>query len=509
MKLSPFVIGVISAQSGDYDYTGDDDRHTGHYGGSTFGGSTWNYGSGGRSGTTATSVTCWESNNMGSHDTHHSHMNDQTDQYGWANTHYGHETSVGSVNSIGSSTFNSAGGAVDYHSALAFDHRLSGCIYEVVDWEFTSNTYNKVHYMTFGTAANGVGYDTTNGNIFPVWWHYFNAHVIAGGNTNIHGLVMANPTYEGLGYLNFIVTFLKGTQTADERLPSNDHNIDDDFHTDLYSNGDNFSLAIDTTSTCTYTDLGSNACYMSKYVRSSNAATDDWAFTRLAISSFPHNDLGKDFRFNVRMMHHLGEGDSEEFYDSYYFYRVNTISIQFPASVSCPYEMGHDGNVNMHKCMDSAGPSGHITHDGANNRVAIFTETLADNNSASNVFTHICTDTPTVHKHKCGDLYSVSGLMNTYDEYAQQEYGTLQEVWFQFYYKYQQTTNNIGGEVDDDDTGVYNYPNKLFNAFEVVSVTASCESSGSSNNLGPNVCNAGGLVARSEEFWHENIQSGR
>lgn len=98
--------------------------------------------------------------------------------------------------------------------------------------------------------------------------------------------------------------------------------------------------------------------------------------------------------------------------------------------------------------------------------------------------------------------------MNTYDEYAQQEYGTLQEIWFQFYYKYQQTTNNIGGEVDDDDTGVYNYPNKLFNAFEVTSVTATCQSTGS-NNLGPNVCNAGGQTARSEENWHENIQSGR
>merc|ERR1711993_53462 len=37
---------------------------------------------------------------------------------------------------------------------------------------------------------------------------------------------------------------------------------------------------------------------------------------------------------------------------------------------------------------------------------------------------------------KCGTHYTVKGLMNTYDEFAQQEYGTMQEFWFQFHYHY-------------------------------------------------------------------------
>ena len=93
MKLSPFLVGVISAQSGDYneDYEvnyDDADRgknkknkqenyntgyNTGYDSGydnswSGFGADSYNYGSG-KAGTGtpyyATAVTCWESNNMG------------------------------------------------------------------------------------------------------------------------------------------------------------------------------------------------------------------------------------------------------------------------------------------------------------------------------------------------------------------------------------------------------------------------------------------------------------
>merc|ERR1739848_506488 len=112
----------------------------------------------------------------------------------------------------------------------------------------------------------------THSNIFPVWWHYFNAHVIAGGSTHQHKLVMANPTYEGLGYLNFIVTFLlgDGSNGDSERDPqTNDHNLDDEYHTDLYSNGD--------------------SCFNSKYVQTvPHNASDNWTFIQFGISSFPH-----------------------------------------------------------------------------------------------------------------------------------------------------------------------------------------------------------------------------
>merc|ERR1719327_317206 len=38
--------------------------------------------------------------------------------------------------------------------------------------------------------------------------------------------------------------------------------------------------------------------------------------------------------------------------------------------------------------------------------------------------------------YKCGQKYTVHGLMNTYDEHAQLEYGTMQEIWFQFWHHY-------------------------------------------------------------------------
>jgi len=57
--------------------------------------------------------------------------------------------------------------------------------------------------------------------------------------------------------------------------------------------------------------------------------------------------------------------------------------------------------------------------------------------------------------------------MNTYDEYAQQEYGTHQEFWFQFnyYYAYSTPLQNKCDNYEDFDC--YQAPNMLFNAFEV------------------------------------------
>merc|ERR1711887_31271 len=133
-------------------------------------------------------------------------------------------------------------------------------------------------------------------------------------------------------------------------------------------------------------------------------------------------------------------------------------------------------------------------------------ESFADLNGhvGSGHFGHICS-APAEGMHACGDSYSVSGLMNMYDEYAQQEYGTHQEIWFQFYYKYKHDLLPGGGDIDETQTGVYNYPNKLFNAFEVVSVTGSCDYT---NVFKDNVCNGGAGDGVSEDNWSENIQSG-
>ena len=62
----------------------------------------------------------------------------------------------------------------------------------------------------------------------------------------------------------------------------------------------------------------------------------------LAISSFPHNQLGKDFRFNIRTLHTMGDGKhrAEERAAgvntaySYFFYAITTITIEFPEYVS-------------------------------------------------------------------------------------------------------------------------------------------------------------------------------
>ena len=77
--------------------------------------------------------------------------------------------------------------------------------------------------------------------------------------------------------------------------------------------------------------------------------TDTWKVNSdtlhrgLAISSFPHNQLGKDFRFNIRTLHQMGDGyyraslrasnSSNKAY-SYFFYAISAIQIKFPEYVS-------------------------------------------------------------------------------------------------------------------------------------------------------------------------------
>jgi len=66
----------------------------------------------------------------------------------------------------------------------------------------------------------------------------------------------------------------------------------------------------------------------------------------LVVSSFPHNNLGKDFRFNLRVLQGLKQtaGVAKETaafrnaagtqYYSYYFYKINEIAIEFPFPVA-------------------------------------------------------------------------------------------------------------------------------------------------------------------------------
>jgi len=448
-----------------------------------------------------TAVTCWESNHMGSHDTNpdgHSHEGDapgitgqeNRDNYGWLNIHENHATTGTESNA---------------HSSDAFDHRLSGCIYEGSGFTYGATTYDRFWNVVYAD----------NTDLSPVWWHYFNAHVLEGGSKSAHKIVMANPTYEGLGYVNFIVTFVKVTAATGngnfvEATLGTYINKHETYHTDRYAPASHFTISYDDTANQWYSTMAAPVSGVASW-------TDN-----VAISSFPQNDLGKDFRFNIRILHKMGEGDQDEAIDSYYWYKVNTVTITFPATVGCHWDTMADTTQGYWRCMDSAsGPTinptsnpvvnpqgGHMswvsndaTHsDGTRRR---FHESFEDSPAISGGLcstTYSASDNRRMEKMACGKTYKVEGLMNTYDEYAQQEYGTHQEFWFQFNYYYALT-----GTLETDCTGYedfdcYQAPNHLFNAFEISTVTLECNADNLDSHNG-NKCDKGSSEDYSVETW--------
>ena len=88
------------------------------------------------------------------------------------------------------------------------------------------------------------------------------------------------------------------------------------------------------------------------------AATSAWSYNHdLVVSSFPHNNLGKDFRFNLRILQGALAADTtdeptsanffaktkqaaNQVYRSYYFYKINQIDIRFPYYVA--YALHHE-----------------------------------------------------------------------------------------------------------------------------------------------------------------------
>jgi len=105
-----------------------------------------------------------------------------------------------------------------------------------------------------------------------------------------------------------------------------------------------------------------------------------------AISSFPHNELGKDFRFNIRTLHNMGNGVAKQYYQiqnltaltgneagqgtvfntlrtsnlrtsetvwSYYFYAVDTIKIAFPEFVARVNHCDRHSHRNTSHCLNN------------------------------------------------------------------------------------------------------------------------------------------------------------
>jgi len=498
MKLASTLFGVILAQegSGSYDDYGED-AERGKVKQQGYSAPTYNYNSYeaptyqysdnagyGRSNTvTVTAVTCWESNHMGSHDTNpdgHSHEGnapgisgqDNRDGYGWLNIHENHLTTSGA----------------NAHSLDAFDHRLSGCIYEGSGFTYSATTYDHYWDVTYSKAT-----------LSPVWWHYFNAHVLPGGSKGAHDIVMANPTYEGLGYVNFIITFVAvadANSYVGKNLAGTYINTHEAYHTDLYAAASDIKIVLSTSQW--YSTLGDI---------SGGAAP--WT-ENVAISSFPQNDLGKDFRFNIRILHKMGEADQVEAVDSYYWYKVNKVTITFPATVGCHWDSMDDSNHGYFRCMDSAsGPAvaGNVNPQGGH--MSWVSDDDAHTDSTGRTFhesfttavtTAGCSNTYSEQKMACGTVYEVKGLMNTYDEYAQQEYGTHQEFWFQFnyYYVYNPALENKCDNYEDFDC--YQAPNMLFNSFEVTSIALECNTENLRGHNG-NKCDKTGSLSKSVETW--------
>merc|ERR1719204_2817357 len=101
-----------------------------------------------------------------------------------------------------------------------------------------------------------------------------------------------------------------------------------------------------------------------------------------AISSFPANELGKDFRFNIRTLHNMGNGVAKQYYQiqnlrghngndgtndpnlltsnlrtsetvwSYYFYAVDTIKIAFPEFVARVNHCDRHSHRNSSHCVN-------------------------------------------------------------------------------------------------------------------------------------------------------------
>lgn len=332
-----------------------------------------------------------------------------------------------------------------YHQA-----RHAGCLYEKEGWHYSHDNFDKVFVATYYqgysdfTGANPVdafvtaaASDAGAGPVEPVWWHFFNAHILPNSDgsgatfpvsqtrpdvgsykdpalQNSIPLVMANPAYEGLGYLNFVVEYkykdVGIAQDYEEFIDSspggiasssssfqakatyraindcqdggdaqecsgygafNDQwdGVHGHYYYDLYMGSWSIAKSEDPDNSnkkrewVTYPIDGSgnsvrdrfNDDTVSSFAMDSYtpAGSFDWSDNYdMVVSSFPHNNLGKDFRFNLRILMGTKTGqnapnssafssDTSSKFFSYYIYKINEIHIQFPFNVA--YALYHEG----------------------------------------------------------------------------------------------------------------------------------------------------------------------
>ena len=81
----------------------------------------------------------------------------------------------------------------------------------------------------------------------------------------------------------------------------------------------------------------------------------------------------------------------------------------------------------------------------------------------------------------CGRVLRIDGLLQTYDELHNRQYGTIQEIWVQLQYAYQETMDNseriLTSDIAKERYVQSPFPNVFFSAPEVVDIRGFCPSS--------------------------------
>jgi len=538
-----------------------------------------------------------------------------------------------------------------------FSLRMGGCLYEAQEWVYDGTSFSKTGRLTYTGDSDfktdifdqGQTLYPSSGSYFADvhWVHVFNAHIFphrptgyigsdatnlsasitsnyASGmpfnndNTNLHkterdiedfNVVIANPTYEGHGFLNFVATYhdhvdynLKtGTaepyagyrflstisgyaNVADQKAKCNilrtarntatgvSRDADARCGSAIYENfGDWYFRPAQTYDYGTATgqnywaythrfDFNFNTASHALWLADSVHNDDTAGHRGFSISSFPHNELGQDFRFNIRTLHNMGMGvsnmmqmqtnrangvlDLDQAVWSYYMYAVDTIKIAFPEYVArvnhchfkqhkdhpnCQTAGDHDGwqniivdGVTMKTSTVNSNDSRHATTNPEIKQYGFLHGMGADDHSVATLTmddaafdsldtthdgpargttecsagTHTVadidySDTHGVSEHNkpfkpcaswchsgvasgvCGRVLTITNLLKTYDELHMRQYGTIQEVWVQLMYAYQEGFDQ--GAVTGSTKGAESpFPNIFFSAPEVTGILAYC-----------------------------------
>lgn len=501
MKISLALLGLVAAQSGDYadsdrlDYDYDSygnkknkgnknkvPENTQSYTFSNFGGRTDVAGH-----DAAVALSCWNTNEYRNAGSDHEAGKDQKD---------GGNFRSGEANRPHDRVATDGGWSLELDDQ-AMSLRHGGCLYEVAEYVYGANSFNKIRYLDY----------TPGGTEVVHWIHVFNGHVhispvhdtvgngLTGRTQNRESeraaVVIANPTFEGLGFLNFVATY-RGNQA---NLESESPKYSDFGDWKLFINGDVYTTIHD--------DVGGNSggdhwTWGSKF-HSGHDLDAGWKSTGssapfnvemdkgFSISSFPGNELGKDFRFNIRTLHNMGKGSHAAVAQaaatandwSYYFYGVTDITITFPkpvARVNECYKLGFDAD----SCNDEH-VADHIVDQYAVDISSVSSSghTNGDNTiDKGNVPLITTTGTPVTGVEKadwcdnldegCFKSLKIANIANTYDEKHLRQYGTIQEIWVQLMYAI------VHDSAGDGSAEFYQSPmnNLFFNANEVLSIVA-------------------------------------